>query len=109
MSNPTESERTSAMEPPAGAIDIGGGHVIAYAHYEDEIAGITDWHRKADGNWCCGWVPFKDTPWSRAFAGNPNYQSWDVVQREPLTLSPSLLCRACKDHGFIRNGKWVKA
>ncbi len=34
---------------------------------------------------------------------------WTLVSREPLTLAPSLLCRACGDHGFIREGRWVPA
>jgi hypothetical protein len=32
---------------------------------------------------------------------------WDVVSESPLTLAPSLLCRACGHHGFIRDGKWI--
>jgi len=32
---------------------------------------------------------------------------WTVVEWEPLALTPSLLCRLCGDHGFIRKGKWV--
>lgn len=36
-------------------------------------------------------------------------EGWTVVQRNPLTLSPSLLCKNCGLHGFIREGKWVKA
>lgn len=34
---------------------------------------------------------------------------WTVVQREPLTVVPSILCAACGCHGFITNGVWVKA
>lgn len=45
---------------------------------------------------------------------------WDVESWDPLTLSPSLLCKAynvsgdpasgtCDDHGFIRGGLWVSA
>jgi hypothetical protein len=45
---------------------------------------------------------------------------WDVLSWDPLTVSPSLLCRAynepgdrqsgtCDDHGFIRDGLWVLA
>lgn len=34
---------------------------------------------------------------------------WQVVSWEPLTLSPSLLCRACGMHGFIQQGRWVPA
>lgn len=34
---------------------------------------------------------------------------YPLVGGEPLTLSPSLLCKTCGDHGFIRGGKWVAA
>lgn len=30
-----------------------------------------------------------------------------IVQRDPLTIEPSLLCDDCSTHGFVRNGKWV--
>lgn len=33
---------------------------------------------------------------------------WQVQSLEPLTVSPSLLCH-CGDHGFIQNGRWVRA
>jgi len=34
---------------------------------------------------------------------------WTQMSAEPLHLEPSLLCRLCGDHGFIRDGKWVPA
>lgn len=34
---------------------------------------------------------------------------WNLVQREPLTVSPSLLCPNCGTHGFITDGRWVQA
>lgn len=38
---------------------------------------------------------------------------WVVESWAPLTVSPSLFCNpvagGCGDHGFIREGKWVKA
>ena len=34
---------------------------------------------------------------------------WDVLSMKPLTLSPSLRCRRCDHHGFIREGRWVPA
>lgn len=34
---------------------------------------------------------------------------WTVVSLDPLTLTPSLACRVCGDHGFIREGTWVPA
>jgi len=37
-----------------------------------------------------------------------NLQWWTVDQEEPLSISPSVLCKdGC--HGFIRDGKWVDA
>ncbi len=42
---------------------------------------------------------------------SPDKPKWDVIQMEPLTLSPSILCTAekggCGAHGHIREGKWV--
>lgn len=32
---------------------------------------------------------------------------WTVVQREPLTVVPSILCSECGTHGFITNGQWI--
>jgi hypothetical protein len=34
---------------------------------------------------------------------------WTLVSEEPLTLTPSVLCRSCGHHGFITDGKWVPA
>jgi len=32
---------------------------------------------------------------------------WHVAQAEPLTVTPSIMCRHCQTHGFITNGAWV--
>ncbi len=93
----------------ATRIDIGGGHEIAFVSYQgDERAGIDDFHRKPDGTPCQGFVTIKGGAWDRSFTHVP-IPSWELVSWDPLTLSPSLLCRSCGDHGFIRDGKWVKA
>lgn len=34
-------------------------------------------------------------------------KGWTLVSKEPLTISPSVLCGECKCHGFITDGKWV--
>ena len=34
-------------------------------------------------------------------------KGWQLVSRDPLTISPSVLCGECKVHGFITDGKWV--
>lgn len=95
------------IEPPEHAIEIGPRARIEYSEYKGDTAGITEWHQKADGNWCCGWVCFAGSTWAKEFNGR--ISTWDVVQREPLTLTPSILCRVCQNHGFITNGRWVPA
>lgn len=94
------------MEPPIDAIDIGYDHRIVYAQFKGETSGINYWHRTSGGDWCKGWVDFKGSKWSMSFGPDVG---WTVVQKEPLTLAPSLACRVCGDHGFIQNGKWVRA
>lgn len=32
-----------------------------------------------------------------------------IVQADPLTISPSILCGDCGTHGFVRDGRWVQA
>lgn len=32
---------------------------------------------------------------------------WQLVQADPLTVSPSILCAGCGVHGFFRDGAWV--
>jgi len=94
---------------PESATDIGEGHSILFVNYMGERAALNDYHRRPDGTLCAGFIPFRGTAYSKQFEGQTSYQAWDVVSENPLTLSPSLLCRACGDHGFIRGGKWVRA
>lgn len=91
-------------------IDIGGGHEIEFVIHKDDMrAGINDYHLTAEGKPCMGFVSFTGGAWSNEFKWSPSHQSWDVHSWEPLTITPSLLCRSCGDHGHITNGKWVKA
>lgn len=92
-------------EPPADAIDIGNGMRIQFADYQGEAAGINEWHRRSDGGWCRGWVAFHGSRWAEQFKSGD--VGWKLVQRDPLTLTPSIKCRACGNHGHITNGRWV--
>jgi len=78
--------------------DIGHGVRIRIIEYDDQPHGIEYQHPNGDAT-CDGWVPFKP-------ASN---DGWTVESLQPLTLSPSLLCRKCGHHGFIKNGAWVPA
>lgn len=42
-----------------------------------------------------GWIPFT------------GHGAWKVLCEEPLTVMPSLLCRHCGHHGFIRDGVFI--
>lgn len=98
------SEQTKRDE-----IDLGDGHCIVFAEYRGEKrVGGNVLHPPVEGK-CggAGWIAFEGRSWARSFEGN--IATWKVKNDEPLTLSPSILYRACGDHGFIRDGKWVRA
>ena len=76
-------------------------------------AGGTIRHRARDGSWCLSAINF-DLPEMRKWLKPKSL--WQVQSWEPLTLSPSILCKApladgteCGDHGFIRGGRWIPA
>lgn len=98
---------TTAFNEPFD-LDLGDNHWLKFGMYEGEKSGATVWHIKADGNKCAGWIAFAGRAWAKAFAEKP-ITTWDIHSEDPLTLSPSLLCRSCGDHGFVRAGKWVRA
>lgn len=99
------------MDAETGYVDIGGGHSIHFVGYEgDPHAGMNDRHMRPDnGKPCEGFISFTGSPWSNLFTGDGAIETWDIVSLEPLTLTPSLLCRICGDHGHITNGRWVPA
>lgn len=81
-------------------------HAITWTYRSGESgpSGALHWHRKpiapgeitATPGWCVGGI---------SFGGD----GWTLESKEPLTVSPSLLCGSCGSHGFIRNGAWVPA
>jgi hypothetical protein len=90
-------------------INLGDNHRIVFSGYEGEKrVGGNVLHPPVEGK--CdgqGWIAFEGRSWARAFNGK--IATWKVESDEPFTISPSILCRACGDHGFIRDGKWVRA
>lgn len=55
-----------------------------------------------DGEICYGYVSWTE------FHGM-KLSGHTLESLDPVTISPSLQCRACPSHGFIRDGKWVNA
>ena len=93
----------------ADELDLGDGHRIVFAEYKGEPrVGADVVHPPVEGK-CSGhgWIAFQGRAWAIGFQGA--IQTWVVEKDEPLTLSPSILCKSCGDHGHIRNGKWERA
>ena len=103
-------------------LDLGDGHLLKFSswhpdrelnpQYADlpdiEKCGAIVEHNRADGKEgkCWSGIFFDVEGVRRVFGDKP---IWQVNSWEPLTLSPSIVCRECNDHGFIREGKWVRA
>lgn len=109
--------RSRAIEPD---IDLGQDHTLTFmGWYPDRdlnphCKGIPDVERYAaliehtapSGEPCRSAATFAGEVQAQI---EPNKPTWSVESWEPLTLSPSLLCRGCGDHGLIRSGRWVPA
>lgn len=75
------------------------------------LIGVHERHHSLDpdkvGQWCGGYVRFTNVP--EALLANERYGGQalhELVQADPLTISPSLGCRGCPSHGYIRDGAW---
>ena len=92
-------------------VDIGHGVTVSICYYPTKsdvpeidpslagkLAGLDYWHPCRDGKEAPGFIPLDD-----------GARGWTLGKLDPLTVSPSLLCRACGHHGFIRDGRWVPA
>lgn len=106
-------------------LDLGDGHTLMWLSWgpdrrlNEKYSGIPDiprWgaivsHPGRDGNVCVSAIHFASPERDRVLAISEEspHPQWTVESWEPLTLSPSLGCRACGDHGFIRSGRWVRA
>jgi hypothetical protein len=92
-------------EPEKFDLDIGDGHWIQWTEYEGERCGgiIRHTDPKAESGMCAGAFFIKSLA---AFTNRPVWQMSGTF--ECPTLTPSFMCH-CGDHGFVRNGRWVRA
>lgn len=97
------SVRVAAL---SNVLDLGEGRRLLPICLEDDgpTVGYIEEHPDARdrSQMCAGVVYIAEHPEH----GRPR---WTVEQADPLTLSPSILCRTCGNHGFVRNGVWVPA
>ncbi len=94
-----------------GKVDLGGGHSFTFttAHGIEGYVGILEYHEckgQPDVECGAGSVLF-DLPSVREKW--PRSNVWQLESLEPLTLSPSIACTLCDNHGWIRQGRWVDA
>lgn len=87
---------------------IGHEHIISpqVAEAGGPVIGYHVWHPCRDGKMQPGGV-FLDIPELPEWLSG--HITWQLISREPLHIEPSVLCRACNDHGFIRGGRWMPA
>lgn len=109
------------MEDPPD-IDLGDGHRLWFTAWSPgprelnpQYEGIPPEPRYgaiiAHGPTCYSGATFR-TPTFEALVARGFGKAeacWRVESWDPLTISPSLLCLTCGDHGFIRAGRWVRA
>lgn len=89
-------------------LDLGSGVQLEFTgSYGHERARFDYTHPRPDGQGQCAGGGWLDLP--GVAADFPESPRWTVESWEPLTLSPSLLCRGCGRHGFVRDGRWVPA
>lgn len=79
------------QEPSSPVIKLGEGPFDGYVLFEHDCI-----NSQGDAFRCGGYLPHLPIP-----------NGWTIVSKEPLTVSPSILCHACKSHGFITDGKWI--
>ena len=99
-------------------LDLGDDHWLGWLDTGDDPpqhCGAVIGHLKLDGSVCEGSVQWAPTKFAREHPdrlteNERNRPRWtlETVADAKITLSPSLVCH-CGDHGFIRNGTWVRA
>ena len=114
----TMTGRSGAYDQP---MDLGHGVSVYFmCNREGFVIGLSADHPRAkatttvkrDGRTIhnppgspCGGFLRLDVP----ATANETGSRWKVESWWPLTLTPSVLCTVCGQHGWIRDGRWVSA
>lgn len=118
------SDRYPPEPGDPGIIDLGNDHWLRYTslNSDDELLiqrfGAVIFHvvkPRKDPGWktsdgrdvCIGSIKFSGDLVEK-FAPQHVLPTWVVERWDPLTISPSILCDVCGDHGFIHRGKWER-
>lgn len=104
-----EDRTIEAVRALYGAtLDVGSGVVLRWVTTDGMVVGAIRDHVRPDNGTTCSSGVYFDVPslpaWLRQRGSIHRLVSW-----EPFHLEPSLACRACPSHGFIRDGRWTPA
>lgn len=84
--------------------------------YDDDLIGLIEHHPPspqdaANGSVYCGGYLAWNTPpdGTHMKLSGHTLVSGGPGDEASLTISPSVLCRRCGNHGWIQNGRWVNA
>jgi hypothetical protein len=106
-------KRGTPYEHREDEFDLGGGCSFTWLTGRGQIIGLIEHHPKPDqdapgfdplGFYCGGYIR-----WDGSEKAKHQLISGAPGDEEHLTIAPSLLCRTCGNHGFIRDGRWVPA
>ena len=99
--------------------DLGNGHSFVWlADGEGNTIGLIEHHPAAPGappgvRYCGGYVAWVSEEAQRgvhpAWTARHQLLAGGPGDEASLTLAPSLACRLCQSHGFIRSGRWDDA
>jgi hypothetical protein len=99
--------------------DLGDGHSFVWLSNQDgQVIGLIENHPKGPDArpgalHCGGYIAWAGEPavpgGAPAWVAKHQLVAGGPGDEEHLTVSPSLQCRHCPSHGFIRDGKWVSA
>ena len=91
------------------ALDFGNGCGLTWVNDgQGNVIGAIEGHFTPEGKRCEGMVFFDVPELTEEWRRSPT-QPWKVESWAPLTISPSVLCKICGNHGFIKGGLWVPA
>lgn len=83
--------------------DVGSGHRVQVL-----AGGVVLWEHDCLEGYTNGSYPIR-----RHLVSPKDGETWETVQADPLTLSPSLHCDpaegGCGVHGWVRDGRWAGA
>jgi len=88
-------------------VDLGDGHTLTWTYIDGvHVGGIIRHNADTPTGYCESHFWFRGVE----MAVREKRSQWDMTGTfECPTLSPSFLCHCQKDHGWIREGKWVRA